>query len=330
MVSKDEQYWADNFYVGLTHGGMESAFGVNHGTGHIKSYPAEAPGPMGNYVRAVRGDAYGENSFVDNSDGTVTDTATWLMWQQDDSGAGMDWETSLAWAEDLELGGYSDWRLPNIKELYSIVDYTHSPNAVNPDNPGPAIDMAFFNITEMPEDSSAYNPDYGYYWTSTSAYFNEQETTHAFAWYVAFGTAVDSHGEDLYGAGGIRYDHKSENCPPLPEVAERIYNYVRCVRDTGTGIEETENGEQTVSLYTSAGNPFTGTAVLQYETVSSGKVSITVFDMSGRTVGSLLDFVVLAGSGSVSWDASDSPPGQYLCVMNAAGLQKSVRLVVLQ
>ena len=55
-VSKDEQYWANNYYIGTTvEGGSAAAFGVNHGTGHIKAYPAGVSGPMGNYVRAVRG-----------------------------------------------------------------------------------------------------------------------------------------------------------------------------------------------------------------------------------------------------------------------------------
>ena len=34
---------------------------------------------------------------------------------------------------------------------------------------------------------------------------NEPDTS---AWYVAFGRAVDEHGEDLYGAGAIRFDSK--------------------------------------------------------------------------------------------------------------------------
>ena len=227
-VSKDEQYWTSNFYVGLTHNGAPSAFGVNHGTGHIKAYPADGGGPMGNYVRAVRGDSYGSNEFDDNGDGTVTDTATGLMWQQDDSGVAMDWEDALSYAENFELAGYDDWRLPNVKELQSIVDYTHSPNAIDPDNLGPAIDSNFFNITELPPGTTSYNPDYGYFWTSTSARMRSDSPNY-YAWYVAFGTAVDKEGEDSHGAGGVRFDTKVEG-GPAGEDEGRIYNYVRCVR----------------------------------------------------------------------------------------------------
>ncbi len=228
-VSKDEQYWTE-YYVGLTHGGAVSAFGVNHGTGHIKSYPAQASGPMGNYVRVVRGETYGVNTFVDNGDATVTDMATGLMWSQDDSGVGMAWEDALAYAEGSTLAGYDDWRLPNVKELQSIVDYSASPNAIDADDLGPAIDTDVFNITPLPSGTTAYDPDYGYFWTSTSAYFNAQSPGYYYAWYVAFGTAVDDSGEDSHGAGGVRFDTKVEG-GPAGEGGERVFNYVRLVRD---------------------------------------------------------------------------------------------------
>ena len=142
QVSKDEQFWSGNYYVGVTvEGGSNSAFGVNHVTGHIKSYSATATGPVGGkYVRAVRGGDYGVNEYSDNGDGTITDNSTYLMWSQDDNGEGMDWEDALAYAEGAELAGYSDWRLPNVKELQSIVDYSYSPTATDADKVGPAID----------------------------------------------------------------------------------------------------------------------------------------------------------------------------------------------
>ena len=229
-VSKDEQYWAD-YYVGTTiEGGSEAAFGVNHGTGHIKAYPANVSGPMGNYVRAVRGNTYGVNEFVDNGDGTITDNATGLMWQQADSGSTLDWENALAYADNSSLAGHDDWRLPNIKELQSIVDYTHSPSANEAANQGPAIDTDFFQITELPSGTTNYSTDYGYFWSSTSAYFGTQSPEYYYAWYVAFGTAVDGEGNDMHGAGAVRFDTKVED-GPLGEGGERYYNYVRLVRD---------------------------------------------------------------------------------------------------
>lgn len=238
-VSKDEQYWAQ-YYVGTTvEGGSEVAFGVNHGTGHIKAYPDGGLGPYGNYVRAVRGNTfYGINDFEDNGDNTVTDYATGLMWQQDDSSTGMDWEVALLYAESSELAGYDDWRLPNVKELQSIVDYTHSPSAGDFVDIGPAIDTQFFDITELPEGTTNYTPDYGYYWSSTSAYFGGDSAEYCYAWYVAFGTAVDDDGNDMHGAGAVRFDTKYE-WGPLGEGGERYYNYVRLVRD----VQSSKDGD---------------------------------------------------------------------------------------
>ena len=62
------------------------SFLVNDWTGHIKALDGRR------YVRPVRGDTYGINEFVDNGDSTITDNATGLMWAQNDSNAGMNWE----------------------------------------------------------------------------------------------------------------------------------------------------------------------------------------------------------------------------------------------
>ena len=228
QVTKDEQYWSSNYYVGVTvEGGSNSAFGVNHVTGHIKAYPANASGPVGGkYVRAVRGGTYGTNVFTNNGDGTISDTNTGLMWAQDDEGVALDWEDALALAESSELAGYSDWRLPNVKELQGIVDYSYSPSATDASNGGPAIDPMF---SCTPIINEAGDDDYGYYWTGTSANFTSGEPYY-YAWYVAFGMAVDGNGDDIHGAGGVRFDTKYEG-GPLGEGGERYYNFVRLVRD---------------------------------------------------------------------------------------------------
>ncbi len=237
-VSKAEQYWSSNYYAGSTvEGRSEAAFGVNHGTGHIKAYPAAVTGPMGKHVRCVRGDSYGVNQLVNNSNpspgsgqaGTITDQATGLMWSQTDSGSGMDWEHALAYAQTQNAAnylGHSDWRLPNVKELQSIVDYTRAPGATNPANEGPAIDP-MFQTTGITNEAGV--ADYPYYWTSTSALFQGGKPYY-YAWYVAFGRAVNTEGLDFHGAGAVRFDTKVEG-GPAGEGGERYYNYVRLVRE---------------------------------------------------------------------------------------------------
>jgi hypothetical protein len=217
-ISKAQgQFWTSNYYeVGTTHDGAASAFGVNHATGHIKAYPADTPSQMGKYVRAVRGDAYGINEFTDNGDGTITDQATGLMWMSADIGQAMDWDDALAYAESASFAGYDDWRLPDVKELQSIVDYSGL---------YPAIDDSYFSCTELSEN------EFYYYWTSTSAYFSTSDPGYGYAWYVAFGYAVDDEGNDTHGAGAVRFSPKYEGSAYAGEGGDNILNSVRLVRN---------------------------------------------------------------------------------------------------
>ena len=219
LVSKDgaeqrEQHtWSSNYYmVNTPESKKRLAFIVNDWTGHIKALDGQR------YVRAVRGGLYGVNDFVDNGDMTITDKATGLMWSKDDSKQGMNWEAALAYAENSEYAIYSDWRLPNVKELQSIVDYS---------GVFPAIDSSIFNISTITNEAG--DKDYPYFWTSTSA-GNERVSGMYFADYVAFGYAVDHQGEDIQGAGAVRFDTKIKDGPAVAN-EERINNYIRLVRN---------------------------------------------------------------------------------------------------
>ncbi len=86
------------------------------------------------FVRCVRGETTTQ-SFTDHADGTVTDNVTGLMWQQENDDVTQDWQGALAYCEGLALAEHTDWRLPDIKELKSIVDNTRY---------DPAIDETYF------------------------------------------------------------------------------------------------------------------------------------------------------------------------------------------
>ncbi|MCL6583859.1 MAG: DUF1566 domain-containing protein [bacterium] len=148
------------WYVGFDYGGISSA-------GRLSKY----------YVRAVRstsllttikenrkehiyGNSYLNGSLMVNGDGTVSDVASGLMWQQETVGP-MSWEEALRYCEGLALGGYSDWRLPTVNELQFLVDYSRY---------NPAIDPNSFPGTK----SSGY-------WSSTVNHCSPDN-----AWYVSF------------------------------------------------------------------------------------------------------------------------------------------------
>ena len=240
----DAQFWSSTEYVSTTMGGDATAFGVNFADGRIKGYPIEPIGPPGSqssktaFVRMVRGNqGYGVNEFVESGDGTVTDVATGLVWQQGDSGVPMNWEAALAYCEELTVAGCDDWRLANAKELQSLVDYARSP-----DTTGSAAIDPIFGATAIVDEGGGTN--FPFYWTATT---HENWTEQPGRWgaYLCFGEALGwmqlpSGGDyvlmDVHGAGSQRSDPKTGDPADYPfghgpqgDVV-RFDNHVRCVR----------------------------------------------------------------------------------------------------
>jgi hypothetical protein len=117
--------------------------------------------------------------LIDNANNSINDKATGLQWVKDhavlgtvggyDFTAGMSWDNALLAVQALNAAnylGHSDWRLPNLKELMSIVDYGRGGDGVNP-----AIDPTFFPNTVLDA-----------YWSST-IYAADPDS---FAWFVVF------------------------------------------------------------------------------------------------------------------------------------------------
>lgn len=82
-------------------------------------------------VRCVRGELLPYGSFTDNGDLTVTDSGTDLMWEQG-GGVDKDWEAALAYCEELNLAGYKNWRVPNIKELWTLFKFSPKGGSIDP------------------------------------------------------------------------------------------------------------------------------------------------------------------------------------------------------
>jgi hypothetical protein len=100
----------------------------------------------------------------DDTKEIVTDNVTGLMWQDDSEAKTVtrNWQGVKDYCDGLTLGGYSDWRLPAVEELESIVDYGRQYPSINP---------VFVNVTT--NDT--------YYWSSTSVSGSTND-----AWFVNF------------------------------------------------------------------------------------------------------------------------------------------------
>ena len=240
----DCQDWSATEYTGLTMGRDAAVFGVNFADGRIKAYPKamrqrQGTRPTRLFARYVRGGTnYGVNQFIDQGNGTVTDAATGLMWCQADSGTAMDWPSALAWVAQNNREnhlGHNDWRLPNAKELQSLVDYTRSPDATQ----SPAIDPLF-------QTTALGTNEWPCFWTSTTHLEGPPGHKGTAAVYVAFGRALGWMSFpprfdrpqliDVHGAGAQRSDPKVGDPADFPRGRGpqgdliRIRNFVRLVR----------------------------------------------------------------------------------------------------
>ncbi len=334
----DSQYASNNLYTG----GQQLLFGLNLADGRIKGYGLVMPGGGQKTfcVQCVRGNKYyGKNDFTGNGDGTITDRATGLMWAQNDCATKMNWVQTLAWVQQQNAQnhlGHNDWRLPNAKELQSILDYTRSPDYTK----SAAIDP-LFNCT--PITNEAGQPDYGFYWTSTT--HKSSNGMHAAAIYVAFGRALGYMSNawvDVHGAGAQRSDPKVGNPADFPTGrgpqgdAIRIYNFARLVRDAqpATGIDEQhsqlQSAPRSFEMSQNFPNPFSMQTTITVTMTRTEHATIRIYDALGRVVATLADEVLAPGEHSFRWNAGDAQRGIYFCVLNAAGEAKTIGMALVK
>lgn len=342
----DAQFAASTVYKGEVFGNQEAIFGVNFADGRIKGYPIGAttnePNGKTFYILFVRGNpAYGINDFSDNGDGTVTDNATGLMWQQNDSKTAMTWAEALAWAQQKNSEnylGYNDWRLPNVKELQSIVDYSRSPSSTN----SAAIDP-LFTCSIITDEGGSTN--YPFYWSSTT---HKNIRTGNNAAYVAFGEGLGWMQDpfsgsynlmDVHGAGCQRSDPKIGDPASYPyghgpqgDVI-RIYNYVRLVRDTqiATGLNEEKSGNlpQGYSLDQNYPNPFNPTTNIAFDQPQEGHVALKIFNTKGQLIETLADKQLAPGRHTFRWHAERFASGVYYYTLFTNGVMIASRKMTL-
>lgn len=168
-TTASNNYWSSSTYAPLT----VDAWVVYFGNGGEVAFNKT----NSYYVRCVRAGQFVTSSFVrDDSAETVLDTTSGLMWEDDNSSGSGNWSSAINQCENLTLGGYSDWRLPNITELSQLIDRSTGSS--------PAISTVFQNAASQ------------YYWSSTSYTGNN-------AWSVDFTNGTSSY-DDKTVAKGIR------------------------------------------------------------------------------------------------------------------------------
>jgi hypothetical protein len=131
------------FWDKLKKDGAVSYLGIHEFRETMEGIVKEEPAVKGE-LEETDGDQVGvssqkRNRFVDNKDGTITDTTTNLMWVK--NGWSMDFFAALTWRDannrcrEFRHGGYDNWRLPTVQEWKSVIDTTKECPALVEPNP---------------------------------------------------------------------------------------------------------------------------------------------------------------------------------------------------
>jgi hypothetical protein len=234
-------YWSSTSGTGLVYG----VWAVNFINGFVDHDSANNL----YQVRAVRGGQPAQ-SMVDNQDGTITDPNTGLMWQKETIEE-VPWELALFYAENLELAGYSDWRLPNMRELQSIVDYSRT---------APCIDPVFAATTQSNN-----------YWSSSTYMSPNKEKTAA--WHVVF------YGGEVFISNKANYQSmravRGGNTTPVVQIGTEPGN-----------IQKTVSANQVVDLMINSTNIYGNVALYEWFLLTGnlGGVSLPVYVISDTGV----------------------------------------------
>ena len=230
------------YFSGCTGGGYWANTKIN--TSSYRALVSFDDGYMGNNfpttlynVRCVSGNPLPSGNYTDNGNGTITDTATGFVWQKSDDGSTRNWKDALAYCEDLSLGDKDDWRLPNIRELETIVDNNRS---------YPPIDPVFSCIQNK-------------YWSSTTAL---NSPSRARAVDFSFSGIANSGHNKLFSS--YYYDRYYARCVRDNQVDVQVLGAFASTQETHSQIDANEthwwdfvnNLVQNLKIYLGFGSTF--------------------------------------------------------------------------
>ena len=188
----DGDLLAENVKHGVTMFGIDGTLSPSYAagvpkTGQTSSYTT---GDDGFYQTGVASPAPRFTVGTGSASNCVTDHKTGLMWLRNPDSAQRNWYDSITYCEGLTgsdgRGGFSDWRMPNIRELLSLTDYSQSVPALPLGHPFEEITADYWSST-----TKTYDTDDAWYWRSFagSAYMQESDKNsyHKRAWPVRVG-----------------------------------------------------------------------------------------------------------------------------------------------
>lgn len=191
FTKTDAEYW---WTSAVQANDATKAWVTNSGGGignHPKTETISAGGTKKIHARCVRETQNNTTitaRFVDNGDGTVLDRLTDLTWEKAINPTALTWEDAILYCEGLTLGGNSDWRLPNIKEIRSLSDENKVQPSVNNTSFTGVTITKYWSSTSLPNQTTkAWYLDNNFGITT----YDAKTATHS-VWAVRGGTTSPS------------------------------------------------------------------------------------------------------------------------------------------
>jgi len=183
-------------------------------TGQTTTYHSSSGNDKGDDGATQSGYPLSGDSFYNNGNGTITQRATGLIWQEKDSATqsfgewtnfSVSWEDAFGYVAAMNresFAGYSDWRLPNYFELMGLLSYSGS---------WPPIDSLFLSYTQQ-----------DYYWSSTNRY-GPTPAVHAMAVWFLYPIGIFQDKNILYYVRAVRGGAFIPPTPPPPAPSPTPY-----------------------------------------------------------------------------------------------------------
>jgi len=160
-----------------------------------------------------------------------------------------------------------------------------------------------------------------------------------------YGLEVQKGHNDLnfYKIGFVSFANNSSKCYSFRDknVSPGLYYYrIKLINKDGTfDFSETIlvdiKNFKVFSLLKNYPNPFNSVTEIRYGIPKAGNVTLSILDMKGRMVKTLLNEEKNTGYYSIKWDGKDKynmsvPSGVYICQMNMAGFAQSIKIVLVK
>lgn len=231
---------------------------------------------------------------------------------------GMDNELVLSWGG---MPGENDLEAPVISDRATLSSFMLGEPWVVGNR---VTDNVIVNYTDV--NWAIVNPDAGGEWKwliADSADIDDEETQSGMYWYTMPSDSM--HGQALAAGDTVWFYIYADDGGIA---ANGITHWL--VVDVGWGVEETQPVARNFGLGDNYPNPFNNTTVIPYTLDRAMDVQISVFDVNGRLVESLVNGSVTAGQHTAVWAGEGVTSGVYFYTLEADGVQLIKKMTLIR